>query len=112
MARNPFGKDSDTKVIPVVQNPLNLNYKDLAQKYLQENERTIIEDTQIKRLGKVFTGDKVQLRPVFEIEIRLSGENKTFEMIIDTQKEMGYSVIIGRKDLKEYLIDPSKTFTR
>ncbi len=88
------------------------NNLDEAFKYVQLHEEAIVEQTGIKRLSKVIIEGKVELRPVFDINITISKEEKTLEMLIDTEREMGYSVVIGRKDLKEYLIDPSKTFSR
>lgn len=85
---------------------------DEAYKYTQENEEKIVEETGIKRLSKVIINEKVYLKPVFDITINLAKEEKTLEMLIDSERELGYSVIIGRKDLKEYLIDASKTFNR
>lgn len=88
------------------------NSLDDAQKFLDINELRIIEDTGIKRIGRVIKGDFVKLFPVFDVTIRIAKEDKTIEMLIDEEREMGYSVVIGRKDLSNYLIDPSKTFTR
>ncbi len=83
-----------------------------AQEYLEQNELKLIQDTKINRIAKIVYDNKVILRPVFEVVIRIAKEIKTFEMLVDREKQMGYSVVIGRKDLKDYLIDPSKTFTQ
>ena len=83
-----------------------------AYKYQSQNEDEIILNTGIKRLSKVISNGKVYLKPVFDISLRISKEDKIFEMLIDDQREMGYSIVIGRKDLKNYLIDPSNTFSK
>jgi hypothetical protein len=35
-----------------------------------------------------------------------------FEAVVSTQTEMLYPLLVGRKELSGFLIDPSKTFVR
>lgn len=83
-----------------------------AQQFIEDNEERIALETGIKRMSKVVRDGKVILYPVFDVMIRIAKEDKILEMLIDEEREMGYSVVIGRKDLKDYLIDASKTFSK
>jgi alpha-L-glutamate ligase-like protein len=79
-----------------------------AQEYIDRNKAVFTKDSNIKRVAKIFEEDSVTIRPVIEVRIRISGEIKTIEMIIANNSI--YPVIIGRSDLRGYLIDTSKTF--
>ncbi|MCK9368939.1 RimK/LysX family protein [Candidatus Dojkabacteria bacterium] len=85
---------------------------DKASKFLEKAEADILKEIDIKRIAKVEKDGKVMLKPVIEVEIKIGKEIKKIEMILGSRKDMGYPILIGRRDLKDYLIDPSKTFTK
>lgn len=91
------------------------NYAD-AQEFIDKVEKVIIEKEnnkgEIVRLAKIFEDGKIRVKPVIEIDIKMRGLTMKFETIISTQKEMIFPLLIGRKELKGFLIDPSKTFVR
>ncbi len=49
-----------------------------------------------------------QERPIINLSFRLDKRRVSTEAFVATRSEMKYDVIIGRKDLKKFLIDPSK----
>lgn len=83
-----------------------------AQNYIDNLEADKISHPDIIRLAKVNDEEGNHILPVIEVEMKIAGEIKRIEMIVSTQKAMIYPVLIGRKDLKNYLIDTSKTFTK
>ena len=86
------------------------------QEFIDKVEKVIIEKEnnkgEIVRLAKIFEDGKIRVKPVIEIDIKMRGLTMKFETIISTQKEMIFPLLIGRKELKGFLIDPSKTFVR
>lgn len=83
-----------------------------ADKYIQEKTAEIVSNSDIKRFAKVVEKNEISIKPVFEIDIKISGENKKIEVILGKRIDMSYPILIGKRDLKNYLIDPSKTFTQ
>lgn len=81
-----------------------------AQEYITRNEKDFTTDENILRLAKTFEDGDIRVRPVFKVNIRISKEVKNIEMLVSTRKEMTYPVVLGRQDLKGYLIDTTKTF--
>jgi hypothetical protein len=79
-----------------------------AQKYIDENSERLTGVENILRIAKTVEEDGVVIRPVVSIKVKISGEKKNFEMIITDN--ITYPVVVGKTDLKGYLIDTSKTF--
>ncbi len=79
-----------------------------AQQYIDENMKKLTEDSNILRIAKTVEEDGITIRPVVLLTIKISGEQKEVEMIISN--DTTYPVVIGKKDLKGYLIDTTKTF--
>ncbi len=82
-----------------------------AQEYIDEIGNEKIQHPNILRLAKVSDETGNHVLPVIEVDIRIAGETKKVEMVVSTQKTLIYPVLIGRKELNNYLIDTSKTFT-
>ncbi|NLB11985.1 hypothetical protein GX830_01260, partial [Candidatus Dojkabacteria bacterium] len=75
---------------------------------IDANEKRLTIDGNVKRIAKVIEGDEIRIRPVIEVKIKISGEIKSIETVIVTDSI--YPVVLGKNDLKGYLIDTSKTF--
>jgi len=82
-------------------------FKD-AQDYIDEYSKNSSSDGYIIRLAKIFEDGKIVVRPVIIVKIKISGEVRDLEMIVT--EDTTHSVTLGRSDLKDYLIDTSKTF--
>jgi alpha-L-glutamate ligase-like protein len=78
-----------------------------AQKYIDENKE-MFNNKIFKRVARVVEENGVKIRPVVDVKTKISGEIKDIEMIII--EDSIYPVVIGRNELKGYLIDTSKTF--
>jgi len=65
----------------------------------------------IRAFTVVRSSNGVTIRPIIETQITLGEITKTFVLTVSNRSALIYPVILGRKDLKEFLIDPSKTFT-
>ena len=83
-----------------------------AQKFIDNNKDLIIEYPNITRLAKIVEDGKIRVRPVIKIKIEVRDTKKEIEAIVSTRKELIYPILLGRSELKDYLIDTSKTFVR
>lgn len=83
------------------------NFKE-AQEYIDEYSKNTTGNGYIIRLAKIFEDGKIVVRPVIIVKVKISGEIRDLEMIVT--EDTTHSVILGRNDLKDYLIDTSKTF--
>ena len=79
-----------------------------AQEYIDEYCQGINDHVGIIRLAKIIEDGKIVVRPVIIVKIKISGEIKDVEMIVTD--DTTHSIVLGRSDLKDYLIDTSKTF--
>jgi len=82
-------------------------FKD-AQEYIDEYSKNMTEDAYIIRLAKIFEDGHIVVRPVIIVKVKISEEIRDLEMIVT--EDSTHSVTLGRNDLKDYLIDTSKTF--
>lgn len=81
-------------------------FKD-AQSYIDENISQF-NHTDISRIAKIVEDGKIVIRPVINIEIKITGDIKALEAVVTN--DIPYSIVIGRTELEGYLIDTSKTF--
>lgn len=81
-----------------------------AQDFIDQNEKNICQNTDIKRLAKIVEDGEIKVRPVFEIAFKLSDKIKITEFISTQSSEIPQLIVIGRSDLAGYLIDTSNTF--
>jgi len=84
-----------------------------AQTYIEENTQKIIEQNKdIVRLAKIVEDAKISVKPVIMIRVKIREIEKRFEAIVTNRSEIVYQLLIGRKELDNFLIDPSKTFVK
>lgn len=107
---NRVGLISTTKYFNSLNVPKKFNSLKDAQEYIENNVKTLTLEENIKRVAKIVDGEDVKVRPVVEVKVKISGEVKDIEVVILEDSE--YHLIIGRDELKGYLIDTTKTFTR
>lgn len=105
---NRIGFLSTVKFFNSLDIPNKFNSLREAQEYIDENIKKLTEDENILRIAKTVEEDGIIIRPVVSVRVKISGEKKNFEMIITD--DITYPVVVGRTDLKGYLIDTSKTF--
>ncbi|HOR05949.1 MAG TPA: sugar-transfer associated ATP-grasp domain-containing protein, partial [Candidatus Dojkabacteria bacterium] len=84
------------------------SFKD-AQEYIDSNQTTIIGHPDILRVAKIVEEGTIKIRPVICVHTKIANEEKEIEMVVT--EDTTYNVVIGRNELKGYLIDTSKTFT-
>lgn len=105
---NRLGFLSTVKFFKSLDIPERFESLDEAQKYIEENNSKLTQDSNILRIARTIEEDGVVIRPVVVVEAKISGEKKDIEMII--MDDITYPVVLGRRDLKGYLIDTSTTF--
>ncbi|MBU1166879.1 RimK/LysX family protein [Patescibacteria group bacterium] len=85
-----------------------LDKKLTSKEELRIKKEVMVKEPDIEELHVVKSSHGLTLRPYVYIVYYLSGEKKKSLVNITNRKEMKYSMIIGKKDLKNFLVDPSK----
>ena len=90
------------------------NFKTLegAKKYVKSIKIDYKKYNDIIRPAVIVESAKVKIKPAIQLTIDIKGETKEVEAIVSTQKDIIYPIVLGRKELKDYLIDPGKTFIK
>lgn len=78
-----------------------------AQEYIDQNPSFSGQEN-VKRIAKIIEDGTIKIRPVIDVRVKVSGDIQDIEMIIT--EDLEYLVVIGRNNLRGYLIDTSKTF--
>jgi len=105
---NRIGFLQSIKYFKSLNIPDSFQSLDEAQEYIEKSSKELLQDPNIKRIARTIDEQIINIRPVIEVRIKISGEIKSVEMIITDN--ITYPVVLGRNDLKGYLIDTSKTF--
>jgi alpha-L-glutamate ligase-like protein len=105
---NRIGFRDATKYFQEIDIPKNFNsFKD-AQEYIDNGGKDIVKHEDILRLAKIVEDGKINVRPVFKIAIKITGDVKDIEAILTD--DIIYPLVIGKKELAGYLVDTTKTF--
>lgn len=83
-----------------------------AQTYIEKHGSKVSDHADIYRLAIISDETGNHIQPVIIVDIKIAGEVKRVEMVVSSQSLMIYQILIGRKELNNYLIDTSKTFTQ
>ena len=91
--------------------PDSFESREEARAYLETHKDRIEEHQDI--LDSIVTGEDgtIEIRPIVEVTFDISEQTITSEMFISSRKDMPYPAIIGKLDLKPFLLDASKTFS-
>ncbi len=81
-----------------------------AIKFQRENEKLLKGNDQILETIAISENNKIQIRPIIRISFELINQKMESLAIVSSRTDMPYPVIIGRRDLQNFLIDTSKTF--
>lgn len=90
--------------------PKSFSSREAARTYLKSNPDIFKKDERISNYIVVSESDRITIRPKIPVEFELAGNRIKSNMIVHFKKNMPYPAIIGRRDLKSYLVDTSKTF--
>ncbi len=88
--------------------PTDLTSFKEAQDIINQKSESITVNSDIKRLAIIIEDEKINVRPVINVLIKISGQLKEIEMIVT--KNIPAAIVLGSNDLKGYLIDTSNTF--
>jgi alpha-L-glutamate ligase-like protein len=79
--------------------------KDLSEK---QTWKEIEKHPDIVAVAKTFSSHGASYRPEISVKINLSGVELNSTVSIINRKDLQYPIIIGRRDLKRFLVDPTK----
>ncbi|GAB4159010.1 MAG: hypothetical protein Fur003_2810 [Candidatus Dojkabacteria bacterium] len=83
-----------------------------ADQYINSHENEATSHPDIVRFAKISEEGIIRVRPVIKVEVKIGEQTKEVEAIISKRTDMIYQFLVGRAELKNYLIDASKTFTK
>ena len=106
---NRVGYLSTTKYFNSLDIPKHFDTLKDAQEYIDSNYQSLTLEEGIERVAKIVDNGFIRVRPVVKIKIKISGEIKEIEAVIIEDSDS--HVIVGRNELRGYLIDTSNTFT-
>ncbi len=107
---NRIGYLNTTQYFNSLNVPSKFDTLKSAQEYIDNNNKRLTLEESIKRIAKIVDNGCVKIRPVLDIKIKIEGDIKDIEVVI--MNDMEYPVILGRSELKGYLIDTTNTFKR
>lgn len=83
-----------------------------AKNYAKNIDIDYANHKEMLRPAVIIESAKVKIKPAIQISIDVAGEMKEIEAVVSTQKDTIYPILLGRKEIKNYLVDPSKTFVK
>lgn len=90
--------------------PIDFESRDSAQTYIDEHKEQILSHPLITG-AIVLEEESIEIRPLISTTFSISGRTIVAEMIVTKQRNLPYPAILGRRDLKPFLLDASKTFS-
>ncbi len=105
---NRMGYEKATDYFKSLDIPPYFENIEEAKKFAKE----LKVNSEISRPAVIVESAKVKVKPAIQIDIQITGETRQIEAIVSTQKDTIYPLLLGRKELKDCLIDPSKTFVK
>lgn len=85
--------------------------KEHAQDYLDQHKEFIISHPLISNAIVLEENDIIAIRPLVNVNLIITGIAISSEMIVSKRRDLPYPAILGRRDLKPFLLDASKTFS-
>lgn len=83
--------------------------RDEAKEYEKKYFPPIVEQYQsIEDLTIIYSSHGTSIRPIVEVKIKLAGQIINSRATIIDREQLKHRIIIGKKDLKPFLIDPKK----
>jgi alpha-L-glutamate ligase-like protein len=109
---NRMGYNKTIEYFKSLDIPQSFESIEEAKKYSEKLNIDYKKYPDLLRPGIIVENAKVRIKPTINLDIKISGDTKDIEAIVSTQKETIYPLLLGRKELKNYLIDASKTFVK
>lgn len=83
-----------------------------AHKVRKEYDKKVIaeEYNTVKEFVVVKSSNGYTVRPVIEAKITLGSTTHSYRLNVSNRSDLIYPVILGKRDLKSFLIDPTKVF--
>lgn len=98
-----------------IQHVITKRYNSLEEAHTirEEYDKKVFkkEFETIKDFVVVKSSNGYTVRAVIEAHITLGAVTKTFRLNVSDRSDLLYPIIIGKNDLKEFLIDPTRVFT-
>ena len=91
--------------------PKEFASRDEADAYLEDHKEQIISHPLLTNAIVMEEEGVITIRPMITATLTISGKTMQSEMIVSRRKDLPYPSILGRRDLKPFLLDASKTFS-
>jgi alpha-L-glutamate ligase-like protein len=109
---NRMGYNKALDYFKTLNTPNSCETIEEAKEYIKRLEIDYNNNKELSRAAVVVESARIKIKPVVILALKVGKDEKEIEAIVSTQKEMVYPILIGRKELKGYLVDPSKTFVK
>ncbi len=109
---NRMGYEKAISYFESLNIPTSFETLEDAKKFAKEIKVDYQKYNDILRPAVIIESAKVKIKPALLLSIEVRGVKKEIEAITSTQKDTIYPILLGREELKNYLIDPSKTFVK
>ena len=86
----------------------NLTVEEIEELSKSEVWKEMVKHPDIVEVVKTFSSHGASYRPEVSVKINLSGVELNSTVSIISRKDLQYPIIIGRRDLKRFLVDPTK----
>lgn len=94
-----------------IEIPKEFETRDTADHFLEEHREQITAHPLITNAIVIEEDGIIAIRPMVNLNLTISGKVITSEMIVSRRKDLPYPAVLGRRDLKPFLLDASKTFS-
>jgi alpha-L-glutamate ligase-like protein len=91
--------------------PTKFEDRESAKELLSKYKEKIEDDPQIVDTVVMSEDDKITVRPVINVKFNIADQEVESNMAVTYSKNMTYQATLGRNDLKNFLVDTSKTFS-
>ncbi len=85
---------------------------DEARKMCEDYEPKMLKDKHIIDVAIVHSSHGSSIRPVIKPKITLSGKTFHAKVNISKREHLMYPMIVGRRDLKGFIVNPEKSFVK
>lgn len=101
-----FGKAIDLFKQQHIPDDLTPEAADVLAKELKT--KLVVPGSDITRLSMVSSSHGVSIRPHVRVNVKLAGHTMTIEPNVYDRSQLTYQMLLGRRHLTRYLIDPTK----
>jgi hypothetical protein len=91
--------------------PDTFETREAAREYIAKHKDTLAAHELITSVIVTGESGKIKIRPIITVTLDIASMTIKSEMVVSSRKDLPYPAILGKRDLKPFLLDASKTFS-